>query len=542
MMKVKKLSDRKIEIIVVLFSLIFSTVLMFLSLSYGNSEIQVGSKAWSDFASHIPLIRSFSFGLNFPPEYPLFSGEPIKYHFLFYAFVGLLERVGVRIDYALNIPSIIGFAALIFMIYKMSILLFNSIKIAVLSIVLFLFNGSLGFIFFLKENPLSNDFILKIITNKEFPSFGPYDGNIVSAFWNLNIYTNQRHFGLSLAISLLIIYLLIKPIEEEKKQKRMASLAIGSLLGLTFLLNMAVFFMTVIVLIVLLVIFNKKAKNILISLIPTFVISFPLYLYFQGGGSSSISFSPGYLIRDFLTVKNFIEYWFFNLGLHTFLIPLGFILALKKTRKIFFAFFSLFIIANLFQFSPEIAANHKFFNYFMIIGVMFTSFALVSMWNKAYVLKILVSVLIFFLTFSGVIDLFPIINDTRIGIEDSPRNKAVEWIRNNTDPKSVFLNSEYIYTQSSLAGRRIFLGWPYFAWSQGYDTERRDNIRKKMLNETNIINFCSDALRYNISYVELEEPSEIKINYKFFDKELDIRYESDNGYYLIYSTDKCRFL
>lgn len=542
MMKVKKLNDRKIEIIVVLFSLIFSTVLMFLSFSYGNSEIQIGSKAWSDFASHIPLIRSFSFGLNFPPEYPLFSGEPIKYHFLFYAFVGLLERVGVRIDYALNIPSIIGFSALIFMIYKMSILLFNSVKIAILSILLFLFNGSLSFIFYLREHPLSSDFISKIIANKNFPSFGPYDGNIVSAFWNLNIYTNQRHFALSLAISLLIVYLLIKPIEEDKKQKRVTSLAIGCLLGLTFLLNMAVFFMTVIVLLFLLFIFNKRAKNIFISLIPAFIISFPMYLYFQGGGSSSVSFSPGYLIRDFLTVKNFIEYWFFNLGLHAFLIPLGFILAIKKTRKIFFAFFSLFIIANLFQFSPEIAANHKFFNYFMIIGVMFTSFALITMWNKAYVLKILVSVLIFFLTFSGVIDLFPIINDSRVGIEDSPRNKEVEWIRNNTDPKSIFLNSEYIYAQSSLAGRRIFLGWPYFAWSQGYNTERRDNIRKKLLNETNIIKFCSDALRYNINYVELEEPSEIEINYKFFEKELDKRYESDNGYYLIYSTEKCRFL
>jgi hypothetical protein len=67
---------------------------MFSTFSYKDGNMLIASKAWSDFASHIPLIRSFSFGNNFPPQYPLFSGPPIKYHFLFYAFVGLLEKLG----------------------------------------------------------------------------------------------------------------------------------------------------------------------------------------------------------------------------------------------------------------------------------------------------------------------------------------------------------------------------------------------------------------------------------------------------------------
>src|SRR3989338_2340453 len=92
---------------------LFSFWLMRRTLSYdpSASSILIGGKYWSDFCGHLPQIRSFSKGLNWPPEYPLFPGEPIRYHFLFYALVGLLEKSGLRLDWALNIPSALGFFA-----------------------------------------------------------------------------------------------------------------------------------------------------------------------------------------------------------------------------------------------------------------------------------------------------------------------------------------------------------------------------------------------------------------------------------------------
>src|SRR5574340_918749 len=87
----------------------FSVWLMFHTFSYQSGSMLIAIKAWSDFASHIPLIRSFSLGNNFPPEYPIFPGEPIRYHFLFYLLVGLLEKAGLRIDWALNLPSALSF-------------------------------------------------------------------------------------------------------------------------------------------------------------------------------------------------------------------------------------------------------------------------------------------------------------------------------------------------------------------------------------------------------------------------------------------------
>jgi hypothetical protein len=189
--------------------LIFSFWLMFHTLSYHDGTFFIASKAWSDFASHLPLIRSFSLGSNFPPQYPLFPGEAIHYHFMFYAFVGLLERIGIRFDYALNIPSALGFFALLTAIYAFSWYLFRSRAVSILSTLFFLFNGSLSFLYFFYTHPFSTNTISDIVNLNTFPSFGPYDGRIISAFWNLNIFTNQRHFAAALAFSYIVILFFI---------------------------------------------------------------------------------------------------------------------------------------------------------------------------------------------------------------------------------------------------------------------------------------------------------------------------------------------
>ena len=346
----------KFEIILILFSIIFSSWLMFSTFSYANGNMLIASKAWSDFGSHIPLIRSFSLGNNFPPEYPLFSGQPIKYHFLFYTFAGILERIGLPIDYALNIPSIFGFSLLFIMIYIFAKKIFKSTAVAILSVIFFLFNGSLSFIKYFSEHPISQSTLLGILSNNSFPSFGPYDHtSIVSAFWNLNIYTNQRHLALSFALSLFILYLFLNlETFSDKKKAILTSILIGISLGISFILNMAVFLMTFVVLFSFFVFLKKERLFIFITLVFSAIVSFPLYKYMNSIPSNyQFNFHPGYLVEQ-LNFVNFLNYWWMNLGFHLILIPIGFFLAAKFNKKIFISFFLLFVIGNLIQFSPEL--------------------------------------------------------------------------------------------------------------------------------------------------------------------------------------------
>lgn len=497
------LKIKNIDLLLIsLTSLIFSFWLMFSTFSYQNGKMEIATKAWSDFSGDIPLIRSFSFGNNFPPQYPLFSGPLMRFHFLFYAFVGFLEKIGIQINYALNIPSALGFCFLMIMIYVFAKKLFSSKTIGVLSVAFFLFNGSLSFLNFFKQHTLSNNFVFEIINNKNFPSFGPYDQSIVSAFWNLNIYTNQRHLGLSFALSLFIIYIVYFNLPK-LQNKTGAAIILGLILGVSYLLNIAVFLMTVSVL-ACFILLNIERKNVFILLCIAFIIFFPQYLYFQGENSGfKLLFAPGYLINNNLSLVNLLKYWFMNLGFHSIFLVLGFLISPKKIKLIFISFLSLFLIGNLFQFSPEMAANHKFFNLFMIVCTMFSAFALCSIWKKGGFFKLITIVFVFFLIFSGIIDFFPIFNDTKIVLADYKANPDILWLMKNTKPNSVFFNTQYLYDNASLAGREIFLGWPYFAWSSGYNTDQRQRIRNYLLTTSDKKFACKLLKENNIDYVEI---------------------------------------
>lgn len=179
------------------------------SFQYHDEQFVILGRVWSDFAAHIPLIRSFSMGNNFPPEYPTFPSEPIRYHYLFFLIVGLLETIGFNIAFALNLMSALGMFLLLEMIYLYGWKIFSSRKIGILAVLLFLFNGTFSIWEFIKISNTPPELINRITTAKEYASFGPWDGHIVSAFWNWNIYINQRHLAMSYGLALLGMFPLL---------------------------------------------------------------------------------------------------------------------------------------------------------------------------------------------------------------------------------------------------------------------------------------------------------------------------------------------
>lgn len=105
--------------------------------SQNGQQLLIASKAWSDFAAHLPLIRSFSVGANFWPEYPQFAGQPIRYHYLFYLLVAGLERLGLNLALALNLISAIGLTWLLIEIFKLGRLIGHRCRVGVLAVILF---------------------------------------------------------------------------------------------------------------------------------------------------------------------------------------------------------------------------------------------------------------------------------------------------------------------------------------------------------------------------------------------------------------------
>lgn len=495
----KFLKSHFFEIIIGTILLLFSFWLMFATFSYSNESMLVASKAWSDFGSQIPLIRSFSFGNNFPVQYPLFPGEPIRYHFLFYLIVGLFEKTGLRIDFALNLTSSLSFFFLIAMIFLVANKFFKNKKIAIMSVIFFIFNGSLSFVEFFKNHPLSLNTFRDIANLSTFPSFGPYDGKIVSAFWNLNIYTNQRHLALSFGLVLLTIYIFYSKVEIIKK-----TILTSTISFFLLFLNEAAFAINLVWIAFFSFFYFKKKLAILLPLL----FSVSIFLILKNNPLNSIQLYYGFLSSQPFSFGSFLEYWVFNLGLYLLLIPLSFLII--KERKVFkfsIPLLILFFIPNLVKFSPDIINNHKFFNFFLIVSSMFVSNLLHFIWKKGILGRFLSLVLFLFLILSGIIDLMPIKNDYKISIADFSKDPRIAFFA-KTNPKSITLNSTGLYHPASLAGRYIFYGYPYFAWSYGYNTVQREKTVVEIYRASSKEKACDLLEKNNISYVELSETPE----------------------------------
>lgn len=514
----KLANDEKILLII---SIVFSTWLMFHTFGYNSGYLEISPLAFSDFGANIPLIRSFSLGNNIPTEYPLFAGERIRYHFLMYFQSGLLEYFGMPIDFALNIPSILYFASLICLIYLLGKSLFKRKLVGIFAVILFLFNGSFSFLSAFGNNMTMDE----ALNSREFLSFAPYRaGDVVSAFWNLNIYTNQRHLAFGYSLALLLVYLLLQPNTAKRKE---ALILMGVAIGLLPFWHGSAF-LAIITLFCGFIVFHNTKKESAFILAVAAAVAFAQVLFIWQGTTGSLkpAIHIGYLLND-LSAGSFLAYWFMNIGLALPLMFIGFYLANKQQKAMFIIFASLFLLGNIIQFTPEVAANHKFFNLWLIFANFYVAFCMVKMLDsKRKFLYPAIIAIILLLTLSGVLDLAVIKNHGKGRVPDYA-DPLVSWIENSTYPDSVFLTSYQIYHPVGLAGRKVMLGWPYFAWSAGQDTNSRATLVKELYSITDKRLLCNELKTKGINFVvtggEMNDYPGGTDNREFFQKEF---YES----------------
>lgn len=546
--------------VIIILSILFSSWLMFYTFSYDTKthDIRIAYKLWSDFGAHIPLIRSFSQGdnltrfLNLSVQYPIFPGEPIRYHFLFYMLVGILERIGVRIDWALNLPSITGFALLMLSIYYLAWKLTHSKYTAALALVFFLLNGSFGFIRFFTLHPITIDTLADILHAKDFPAFAPWGPGEITAFWNLNIYTNQRHLAAAFAMVLLFIITTLRLTDVHWKKQIPWAMFWGLALGILPFFHQPALLICAVFMTIYFFCFPTLRIFLFFTGILALELVVPQLLAVQGSGSP-IEWYTGYTIHNELLqhttlmqkIVHMLSYWWQNIGLHLILIPVGFFLLPKRSRVYMLPIIPLFILPNLVKFSIEASANHKFFNFFLIFGNMLSAYTLVSI-TRAIAKKRSVMIqsvglfatgcMVILLTLTGIIDFFVVYNDAKGTLSDM--HPTTRWIVAHTRPGDIFLNSSYLYHPASLAGRAVFLGWPYFAWSAGYK-ENRMPIMDILYETRDDKERCRLLKKYSISYVTVEnitnDTNLPNIDLAYFLRTYTPVYLSTNKLYAIFS-------
>jgi len=505
---------------------LFSFWLMQHTLSYISppATILVSGKYYSDFGSTLPLIRSFSLGSNFPPEYPGYPGEPIRYHFLFFAVVGLLERFGLRIDHALNIPSALGLGFMFLLIFALGLRLFRRASVGILAITFLIFNGSLSWLDYLKNSGWDlKSSISGLKSLSAFPSFAPWNGSEIAAFWNLNIYTNQRHLGFSFALVLLVIYLLVS-------RRRLA--LVGLVLGTLALTNQVAFAIASLLCLWAFLFDPSLRRPLFFSSLAS--LPFIAYALFFTRTSAHATPHLSFLLPPPITILRFIDYWLKNIGLHLLFIPLGILIAPRPARIIGLPLLLIFAIPNTWQLSPDIVNNHKFFNFFLVFGSLYSAYALVRFRFLGILLPVLV--------LGGIVDIFPIINDRYYHLADYQSSPDAKFFAVHTPSDSVVLNSTWFYHPASIAGRKIFNGYSYFTWSYGHDAVARESLTSAIYSSPLKSSACRMLTANGIDYVELALRPEnfLRPNFALWQNEFVPVYSNPTTGLTVYSvSDSC---
>lgn len=477
-------SKKVFELALVVFFLIFSWWLMDKSFGYDATthQFRIARHQLGDFGLHLSLIRSFSWGDNFPPELPFFPGRPLPYHYGFDLLVGLLARIGTPIDIAFNGISSLAFAGLLYAIYKFSQIMFGkNILVGLLSVALFIFHSNLTFLDFIKNKSLSWITLRELWLLPDYINKGPFDGSTISLFSTLNVFLNQRHLIVALVISLGVLIYLLPRLFKNKIIPIKSLVVIGSFLGFVSWVHTLVFFSDLMVIGILLFLFGR-VRWIWAVFVPATLIAMPrlaTIILFRDPSRAFDLFNPGFLAPRPLTIAGLVSYWWQNLGVALIVLPVAVRFAPKNAQKVFWAVLPLFLLANIAQLSYRIDHNHTLINYFIIIANCYLAFAMVKLLQKTILTKIIAVVLMLLLTVSGIIDFMAIKNDFQYTFEDAPANRFMEWIQRGTDPHAIFLSREDILDPITLSGRSNYFGATYYGEVMGYPiSQRRSNAVK----------------------------------------------------------------
>ena len=123
---------------------VFVTWMMFYVFHMKDGILYSGFSVYGDYAPHTAMMRSFSRGNNFPTQYPHYGGQDVKYHFMFQFLVGNLEFLGLRLDLAYNLVSILALLAFLIMLYNLALRITRSLTASVCTILFFFFRSAMG--------------------------------------------------------------------------------------------------------------------------------------------------------------------------------------------------------------------------------------------------------------------------------------------------------------------------------------------------------------------------------------------------------------
>jgi len=478
-----------------------------------QARIRVFGTEAAHFAPQSAIAQSFALGHNFPPEWPYYAGQPLRYDFLFYLQAGNLEFLGLNLAWSVDVLSVLGLTSMLALVMALGELLFNSRVVGRVGAALFFFSGSLAFI--------------------------PFLGSQGAATWTEIGFVNQRHLSSAIGVFLLVLIFLVDHYWQSRSQIRAGAnqtvnmdagagdqrksafpagfittankacgpssgfILSGLLLGALPLWNTAAFIGAAAVLVLLLILFPYRLQVMLLG-ITTGVLALPQLIYLRLAPGKQPLFHQDAIVSS-LGLTKLISYIGLTVGVKWLLIAVALILACRFRWRFFIALGSLLLLAFWMELSNETLAVHNYLSIWIVVANLFVAYGLWRL-SKLRAVPVLgplaATMLALLIVAGGIVDLFAIRNGSYAEV-NYEKDDLVRWLGKNTKPTDVFLTDRFLSHPVLLAGRRIFLG--SHDSPAEFDFAKREPIYRQMFESKNPRRVFELLKQNHIDYVAFDD-------------------------------------
>jgi len=450
---------------------------------------------YGDLAFHLSAVSSFAFGGNLPPENPVFAGTSFTYPFL----VDLLTAIPVGMGagwrtsfFIVNLPLLLS---LVGIVESLGRRVAGSLLAGRLALLVFVFNGGLGFLRFGDEwrrvalesdglnalmgllANLPESYTINTSLNIAGEEIPLRYGNLITT---LLIPQRSLLFGLPVVGMIIVLWRLgLAANDVRERQRRL--LGAGILSGMLPLLHAHGFMAVMMVSVPLALIFRRREWAAFF--LPAVTLALPQALWLSRSGARKALFNWHFWWEA--GEVNPLLFWLANTGL--FLVLLVAVIAAltwrRDRRLVFYLPFLLwFIVPNLVQLAPWVWDNIKVFVYWGMISSTLVGMGLTWLvGSRRVILRAAGLALLALLTLSGLLDVWrglsPVEKVVLLTQEDL---RVAARLREMTEPRALILHAPIHNSPVILTGRRSLMGYPGHLWSHGIDYAKREADLREM--------------------------------------------------------------
>lgn len=434
--------------------------------------------AWGDLPLHLSLITSFLNDGALQLRSTILAGEPLTYPFLADFFSAALMQLGLPLDHAIELPTVLLNSITLTLLYYLGYRLVRHRAAAALAPALLLLAGGLGFLWFLADLYYAPKSLW------EFLQHLPRRYTNISALkihWVNPVLAHllpQRSFLFGFPLGLAVILMWWQQARRKQPQHALLAGAIAGSLPLfhahTFMTLMLAGAMFGFIALLRSATRRTHLRYWLVFGATALLVAAPSIMYLLSSQVSvrSIRWHPGWMAEG----ENWLWFWLKNTSVFIPLLLVA-LASIKRLRvrtvalRFYLPFGALFVICNLFLFSVFAYDTNKVLIFWFMLSLPFVARLLVALYQSTswWLYGFTFRTLLLALIFSGGLNLLHEFQNGGWPELTAEEAQLAKQLRAETPAQATFLTAPIHNNLLTLAGRGVVLGYPGHVISHGMD-------------------------------------------------------------------------